>query len=194
MREQHIASAVRPSLLAPEAIWKMQVREHVDGTSVATPGSALVWPLGLLCMGIAVIVNVGLFETAAASGVSFRIKGQVDLFETFQQLTTGFREIEVTNVLINTVVPFLIGLALFRIALRRSITAAVTVMIIGVAFAIATISLPMSLETTDRARELLARMHLVTGALFTVAVLPALVVGARGRNKGPTRDTPVRSQ
>ncbi len=148
---------------------------------MTTPGSWLGWPLGLLCMGIAAIVNVGLFETADAAGVSFHMRGQADLFETFQELTTGFREIAVTNVLINTVVPFLIGLALFRMALLRSVNAAATVLAAGVALTIATLSLPLSLRTTDQARELLVRMHLVTGALFAIAVLPALIVSARAR-------------
>ena len=58
--------------------------------------------LGLLCMGIATGVNVGLFETADAAGISFHMKGQADVFETFQRLTTGFREIIVTNVLPRT--------------------------------------------------------------------------------------------
>ena len=133
-------------------------------------------------MGIAVIVNVGLFETADAAGVSFHMRGQADVFETFQELTTGFREIVVTNVLINTVVPFLIGLALFGMALRRSVTAAAAVLAAGVALTIASLSLPLSLRTTDQARELLVRMHLVTGALFAIAVLPALIVRARARN------------
>ena len=110
------------------------------------------------------------------------MRGQADLFETFQELTTGFREIVVTNVLINTVVPFLIGLALFRMALRRSVTAAAAVLAAGVALTIASLSLPLSLRTTDQARELLVRMHLVTGALFAIAVLPALIVSARARN------------
>lgn len=149
---------------------------------MTTPGSWFGWPLGLLCMGCAAIVNVGLFETADAAGVSFHMRGQADLFETFQELTTGFREIVVTNVLINTVVPFLIGLALFRMALRRSVTAAAAVLAAGVALTIASLSLPLSLRTTDQARELLVRMHLVTGALFAIAVLPALIVSARARN------------
>ena len=149
---------------------------------MTTPGSSLGWSLGLLCMGIAAIVNVGLFETADAAGVSFHMRGQADVFETFQELTTGFREIVVTNVLINTVVPFLIGLAVFRMALRRSVTAAAAVLAAGVALTIASLSLPLSLRTTDQARELLVRMHLVTGALFAIAVLPALIVSARARN------------
>jgi hypothetical protein len=136
MRGQHNAVVVRPSLLAREAIHLTQAREHADRGSVAATGSSLVWPLGLLSMGIAAVVNVGLFETADAAGVSFRMKGQPDVYETSQQLTTGFREIVVTNVAINTVVPFLIGLALFRIALRRSVTAAVTVLVAAAAITI----------------------------------------------------------
>lgn len=132
-------------------------------------------------MGIATIVNVGLFETADAAGISFHMKGQADVFETFQQLTTGFREIVVTNVLINTTVPFLIGLALSRIALRRSVTAAATFLVVGLALTLASLGLPLSLRISDQARELLVRMHLVTGALFAIAVLPALVIGATHR-------------
>jgi hypothetical protein len=160
-----------------------QQREHFDPGNAATPGSSLVWPLGLVCMMLAAFVNVGLFETAEAAGISFVLKGKPDVFITFQELTTGWRGIHVTNVFINTTVPFLIGLALFSLALRRSSIAAVAVLIAGVAFAIATLVYPLSLERTPaHARDLLARMHLVTGALFAVSVLPALIVRARRRS------------
>ncbi len=150
--------------------------------------STLVWPVGLVCMAIAAILNVGLYETAVAAGVSFRIKGQADVFMTLQTLTTGFRDIEVTNVLINTVVPFLIGLTLFGLALRRSRVAAEAVLIAGVVLAVASIGVPLALEPfTPHARDLLVRMHLITGALFAVSGMITLMVGARlvpGRDHG----------
>jgi hypothetical protein len=145
--------------------------------------SSLVWPIGLLGMAIAAIINVGLYETAKAAGTSFGIKGQADVFETFQALTTGFREVEITNVLINTVAAFLVGLAVLQIALRSSVTAAVVVLCAGVTLALLSVACPMSHRLSGHARELLARMHFVTGALFAVAVLPALVVARVRRRK-----------
>ena len=148
-------------------------------SSASIAGSSLVWPLGLVGMTVAALVNVGLYETAVAAGESFRLRSP-DVFETFQALTTGFREVAVTNVLINTVVPFVIGLALFRFALQRSWTSALALLALGVAFAIVTTLVPLSLDRPPaHPRELLARMHLVTGALFAVSVLPALIIDAR---------------
>jgi hypothetical protein len=130
-------------------------------------------------MTIAALVNVALYETAKAAGESFRLRSP-DVFIAFQALTTGYREVGVTNVLINTVVPFVIGLALFRFALKRSWTSALALLVLAVAFAMATTLVPLSLDRPPaHPRELLARMHLVTGALFVVSVLPALIVDAR---------------
>ena len=155
-------------------------RDRADHHEATVAGSSLVWPIGLVCLVIAVFVNVGLFETAEAAGVSFRLRGNPDVFITFQELTTGWRTVDVTNVLINTTAPFLIGLALFSFALRRSWGAAAAVIVAGVALAVATTVVPLSLErTAAEARDLLIRMHLITGALFAASVMPALIVRAR---------------
>ncbi len=161
------------------------------GAGVTTPGSSLVWPVGLTCMVIAVYANVGLFETAEAAGVRFVLKGNPDVFITFQELTTGWRGIAVTNVLINTTGPFLVGLGLFSIALRHSTGAAVAVLILGVAFAITSLYYPLSLERTPAdARDRLVWMHLVAGALFAVSVLPAFIARARDTSARSRRRTP----
>jgi hypothetical protein len=161
-------------------------RDPARGGGASIAGSSLVWPLGLVGMTVAALVNVGLYETAVAAGESFRLQSP-DVFETFQALTTGFREVAVTNVSINTVVPFAIGLALFRVALKRSWTSALALLVLGVVFAFVTTLVPLSLDRPPaHPRELLARMHLVTGALFAVSVLPALIVDAR-RARRPVR-------
>ena len=155
-------------------------RDRADHHEATVAGSSLVWPIGLVCLVIAVFVNVGLFETAEAAGVSFRLRGKPDVFITFQELTTGWRTVDVRNVLINTTAPFLIGLALFSVALRRSWGAAAAVIVAGVTLAVATTIVPLSLErTAAEARDLLIRMHLITGALFAASVMPALIVRAR---------------
>ena len=123
----------------------------------------------------ATVVNLVVYGAAVAGGVSFRLRGQADVFETFQAFTSGFRRVHAYNVAIDTAVPFLLGALLFRLAARRSRSAALGVFVFaGGAVALVLIALPHTARMTTPALELLSAMDVIAGAIFLGVLIPAL--------------------
>jgi hypothetical protein len=123
----------------------------------------------------ATIVNLVTYSAAVLDGVSLRLRGQVDLFETFQAFTSGFRRVHAYNVAIDTAVPFVIGALLFRLAARRSRSPAIGVLILAIgAVVLVLIELPHVASMTTSALMVLSLMDLIAGAIFVGALAPAL--------------------
>ena len=123
----------------------------------------------------ATVVNLVTFGGAVAGGVSFRLRGQADVFETFQALTSGFRRVHAYNVAIDTAVPFLLGALLFRLAARRSRGAVIAVLVLAAgAVALVLVALPHIARTTTPALVVLSAMDVIAGAIFVGVLIPAL--------------------
>lgn len=134
-----------------------------------------VWSFGLIGAAAATAVNVTIFAIAVASGVSFRMRGQADVFETFQAFTTGFRQIHAYNVAIDTAVPFLVGSLLFRLAARRSRGAAIGALVLAGAASILVLTAVTHTATmTSPAIEVLSAMDVIAIATFIGVLIPAL--------------------
>jgi hypothetical protein len=141
----------------------------------------------------ATIVNLVTYSAAVLDGVSFRLRGQVDLFETFQAFTSGFRRVHAYNVAIDTAVPFLIGALLFRLAARRSRSSAIGVPILAIgAVVLVLIALPGVGRMTTSALVMLSVMDLVAGAIFVAVLVPALPTARAASARRPA-DHPDRS-
>jgi hypothetical protein len=149
-----------------------------------------VWARGLIGATAATGLNVGVFLVAVANHLRFRLVRTADVFITAQAFTLGYRRIHVVNVVIATVVPFLLGTALFGWAARRRRAGAAGVVVIGAVFAIASAAVPFSLARGPTSSIfVLASMHVLTGAIFVAAMLPALPAGP-GEREGPRRTYP----
>lgn len=152
-------------------------RDHTDAGHVATGGRGPDRVLLRSAIGAAAatVVNVAVLAVAAARGVSFRMRGQADVFETFQAFTIGFRHVHAYNVAIDTAVPFLLGAVLFRLAVRRSRSAAMGVLMLAVgAVVLVLIALPHTARMTSPALEVLSAMDVIAGAIFVGVLIPAL--------------------
>jgi hypothetical protein len=127
----------------------------------------------LLGAGTATLVNLLTYSAAVIDGVSFRLRGQADVFETFQALTSGFRWVHAYNIAIDTAVPFLLGALVFWWATRWSRSAAIGVLILATgAVVLVLIALPDVGRMTTSALVVLSVMDLVAGAIFVGALLP----------------------
>jgi len=170
-------------------------KDHVNAEPTATgqrrPNRLLL--RAVLGAGAATVVNLATFSAAVLAGVSFRLRGQADVFETFQALTSGFRKVHAYNVAIDTAVPFLVGAVVFWWAARRSRTAAIGVLALAAAaFVLVLIALPHVGRMTTSALVVLSAMDLIAGAIFIGTFLPALPT-ARAATARTPRDHPGRT-
>ena len=142
---------------------------------------------------IATIVNLGIYTLAVLGGVSFRLRGQADVFETFQAFTSGFRRVHAYNVAIDTAVPFLLGALVCRFAARRSRSAAFAVLILAALTAVLVlIELPHIAQMSVRTSVVLAMMDVVAAALF-VGIFVRALPSARGASDRTPRGRRDRS-
>jgi hypothetical protein len=147
----------------------------------------------LLGAGAATLVNLLTYSAAVIAGVSFRLRGQADVFETFQTLTSGFRWVHPYNVAIDTTVPFLLGAVVFWWATRRSRSAAIAVLILAAGVVLLVpIELPHIARMTTSALVTLSLMDLIAGAIFLGALAPALPT-ARAASARTPQDHPDRT-
>jgi peptidoglycan/LPS O-acetylase OafA/YrhL len=122
----------------------------------------------------ATLVNLVTYAVAVIDGVSFRLRGQADVFQTFQAFTSGFRWVRPYNVAIDTALPFLLGALVFWLATRRSRSAAIGVLILAAGVAlIVPAALPDVARMTTPALVILSLMALIAGAIFVGALAPA---------------------
>jgi hypothetical protein len=139
---------------------------------------------GVIGTSVATGLNVCIFLVAVANDLRFRLVRTADVFITAQAFTLGYRRIHVVNVVIATVVPFLLGTVLFWWVARRHRASAAGVVLVGAAvFATASAAAPFSLARGPTSSILvLASMHLLTGAIFVAGMLPALPGGPVSEN------------
>jgi uncharacterized protein DUF6069 len=138
--------------------------------------SGPVWIRGLFGAAVAVLINVSIYVLARTTGVSIRLRGQPDVFETAQALTTGFRRVEVWNVILDSIVPFVLGTAAFGFAARRSRAAAVSVLVIGALVALLSATVWLTVRVSVSTSALLLAMHVVIGVTFVASLLAAVPV------------------
>jgi hypothetical protein len=141
-------------------------------------------------------MNLGIYELSVLGGVSFRLRGQADVFITAQALTSGFRRVNAYNVAIDTAVPFLLAILLFRFAARRSRNVAVAVLILAVVAALLVlIELPHVADMSARTSMVLATVDVTAAAIFVGIFVPALPTArpasARRPRAHPDRSPPV---
>jgi ABC-type methionine transport system permease subunit len=130
---------------------------------------------GAIGVGAATVVNIVVYALAVADGVTFRLGGQADVFETFQAFTSGFRRVHAYNVAIDTAVPFLVGVVLFRLAARWSRAAALGVLGLAAgAVVLVLIALPHVARMSSATLGLLSAMDVIAGAIFLGVLIPAL--------------------
>jgi hypothetical protein len=145
---------------------------------------------------VATLVNLGIYALAELGGVSFRLRGQVDVFITAQALTSGFRRVHAYNIAIDTAVPFLLGALLFHVAARRSRSAAFAVLFLAAIAAVVVLNeLPQLTAMSARTSMVLALMDVVAVASFIVifarALPPARDASARTPRGHPDRSPHV---
>jgi hypothetical protein len=143
----------------------------------------------VLGAGAATVVNLLAYSAVVLDGVSFRLRGQADVFETFQAFTSGFRRVHAYNVAIDTAIPFLLGALVFWWATRWSRSAAIGVLILAVASVVlALLALPPRMTTSSLV--VLSAMDIVAGAIFVGIFFPALPTarGASARTPRGRRD------
>jgi hypothetical protein len=159
---------------------------RVDAEPTAADGRK---PDGLLLRavlgaGAATVVNLLTYLAAVLDGVSFRLRGQADVFETFQAFTSGFRRVHAYNVAIDTAIPFLFGALVFWWATRSSRSAAIGVLILAVA-SVVLVLLALPPRMTTSSLEVLSAMDIVAGAIFVGTFFSALPTA-----RGATARTP----
>jgi hypothetical protein len=143
--------------------------------------------------GTATLANLATYSAAVHGGVSFRLRDQAHVFETFQGLTTGFRLVHPYNVAIDTAIPFLLGALLFSFAARRSRSAAIGVLILAAGAAVLVlVELQHVARMTTSALVMLSLMDLIAGAIFAGALVPALPTPRPASDRRP-RAHPDRS-
>lgn len=146
-----------------------------------------VWARGAIGAAIAAALNVAIFLAAVAQDLPFRLNRSADVFITAQALTFGYRSIHVWNVVVATVAPFLVGTALVWAAVRWDRAIATGVVVFGAVVAIVSVAIPFSLRRVPTSSiGVLASMHVLTGAVFVVAMLRVLV---RGRSSDGAQRT-----
>lgn len=146
-----------------------------------------VWARGAIGAAIAAVLNVAIFLAAVAHGVPLRLNRSADVFITAQALTLGYRSIHVWNVVVATVTPFLVGTALVWVAVRWDRAIATGVVVLGAVVALVSVAVPFSLRRVPTSSiGVLASMHVLTGAVFVVAMLRFL---GRGRSSDGAQRT-----
>ncbi len=120
-----------------------------------------LWRSGLIAMGVATTVNLLLFAASSIAEVSFliRLSGAVDP-----------SAVTVAHVVLMTMIPFVIGLAVAAVLLGRTRHDLRTVAMVGAGIALLSLAGPLTVETDTAAIVILAAMHLVTGVAFVVAL------------------------
>ena len=143
--------------------------------------------------GAATVVNLLTYVAAVLEGLSFRLRGQADVFETFQAFTSGFRRVHAYNVAIDTAIPFLLGALMFRWAARWSRSAAIGVLILALA-SVVLVLLALPPRMTTSSLMILSAMDIVAGAIFVATFFPALPTArpatARRPRAHPDRSPP----
>jgi len=129
-------------------------------------------------------VNLAIYLGARGLGVSFRIRGQVDVFITAQALTIGWRRFGVWNAVGWSVVPILVATVAFRLAHRRR-WIGVVLLVLGSLSAIVALMAPWSSRMETGARVALVAMTLVAWLALVVAFLPVV---AASRAREPSLD------
>jgi hypothetical protein len=133
-----------------------------------------VGTFGIIGLLVALALNLGLFVVADEGGVSFRLFRQADVFITFQELTTGYRTMEIGNVLLVTAVLFVIGLGLFGLAARRSRSAGELVLVLAGLTTLCAVGLARTLRADAAAIAVMVAMAVVAGLAFVISLMPAL--------------------
>jgi hypothetical protein len=142
----------------------------LDAREVRLP----VWRRGIVAAAVAGLANLSIYLVARSVGVSFRIRGQADVFITFQDLTTGFRWIRVWNVVVDSILPILFGTFVFWLAARRSRSTAIATLVIGTLFLCLSITVPWTVRIEGATRAVLVVMQLVVWLAYVASLVPAL--------------------
>jgi hypothetical protein len=159
---------------------------HVEPVATAGRKPDRLLLRAALGAGAATIVNLATYSAAVLGGVSFRLRGQADVFETLQALTSGFRSVHAYNVAIDTATPFLLGALLFRLAARRSRSASIGVLILAAGTVLLVlIALPHVARMTTSALVMLSLMDLIAGAIFVGVLIPALPTAPAATDRRP---------
>jgi purine-cytosine permease-like protein len=135
----------------------------IDTTTTVNPSAhrTRIWQPGLIGAIAAAAVNLTLFAVSRAADTSFLVRRSSDADPT---------EVTALHVLLTTVIPFIVGLAIAVAAERRLRQGLRTLQVVGAAIAVVSLAGPLSVEADTTAKLVLATMHVITGGCFVVAV------------------------
>ena len=121
-----------------------------------------IWMRGALATAVTTACNLTLWLIGRAADVGFVVPGR-----------NGGSPVEVgpPHVVLSTVLPFVAGTAVFALVGTRSRRWRRAVLSAAALLTVASLAMPLSLDTDAWTRTLLAAMHLVTGAVFVSAMV-----------------------
>lgn len=126
-----------------------------------TRGSGLRGP-AFAATAVALAVNLALLALGRAAGASFAVPDRRQAGELM--------EVGAWAVALSTLLPLAVGLAAAALLTRRWPRASRALQAAGVVITLASLGMPLSVDTDASTRLLLAAMHLIVGGAYVVAL------------------------
>ena len=141
-------------------------------------GPRSTWLRGFTAAAVAGVGNLAIYLGARGLGVSFRIRGQADVFITAQALTIGWRWFRLWNAVGWSVGSILVATVAFRLT-RRWRWVGAALLVLGTLATIVALTAPWNVRIEDATRVALCAMILVVWLASVVAFGPVVVSGGR---------------
>ena len=128
---------------------------------------------GLAAVLAAVVADLALLAAGAAAGASFLVPQRGG---SAADSATPPVEVGVGAVVLSTVLPLVVGLAVTALAARRLPRAVPVLRLLALVVTLGSLAAPLTLQTDAATRGLLALMHLVVGGAYLAATRPTAPV------------------
>ncbi len=136
---------------------------------------------GLTAVLTAVVADLALLAAGSAAGASFLVPERGGSgADAASRAGAGTVEVGVAAVVVSTVVPLVVGLAVTALAARRLPRAVPVLRLLALVVTLVSLVVPLTLQTDVTTRGLLALMHLVVGGAYLAATRPAAVRHPQG--------------